>query len=307
MMIATARVVRRVFFIAFPHSVTMIELPTEAEPVRVVEGDCFEVLPQLPADSFDSIVTDPPYGLSFMGKSWDHGIPGVPFWVEALRVLRPGGYMLAMGGTRTYHRLACAIEDAGFEIRDCLMWLYGSGFPKHKACLKPAYEPILLARKPGEKSTPLNIDECRISTAENLNGGAYGATGGRDKLAGDDRTGASLGMLAPGAVAGRDFEQPAGRWPANIIHDGSEEVLEAFAEFGEKASNSGKPFNRNTDKTRHAYGKFEGRREEEGYYGDSGSAARFFYCAKASRAERDTGLEEMPVVKCGLMQDDGYM
>jgi DNA modification methylase len=97
---------------------------------HVVCGDCKRLMPWLPANSVDAIVTDPPYGLSFMGKGWDHGVPGVPFWIEALRVLKPGGHMLAFGGTRTYHRLAVAIEDAGFDIRDCLMWLYGSGFPK---------------------------------------------------------------------------------------------------------------------------------------------------------------------------------
>ena len=93
-------------------------------------GDCLEVLPLLPENSIDSIVTDPPYGLSFMGKDWDHGIPGVHFWIEALRVAKPGAYLLAFGGTRTFHRLVVAIEDAGWEIRDCVMWLYGSGFPK---------------------------------------------------------------------------------------------------------------------------------------------------------------------------------
>ena len=81
-------------------------------------------------NSIDCIVTDPPYGLKFMGKEWDHGIPGKEFWSEALRVCKPGTHLLAFGGTRTYHRLTCAIEDAGWEIRDCLMWLYGSGFPK---------------------------------------------------------------------------------------------------------------------------------------------------------------------------------
>ena len=93
-------------------------------------GDCRDVMATLPAESVDAIVCDPPYGLSFMGKGWDHGVPGVDFWVEALRVLKPGGHLIAFGGTRTYHRLAVAIEDAGFEVRDCLMWLYGSGFPK---------------------------------------------------------------------------------------------------------------------------------------------------------------------------------
>jgi len=93
-------------------------------------GDCRDVMATLPAESVDAIVCDPPYGLSFMGKGWDHGVPGVDFWVEALRVLKPGGHLIAFGGTRTYHRLAVAIEDAGFEVRDCLMYLYGSGFPK---------------------------------------------------------------------------------------------------------------------------------------------------------------------------------
>lgn len=93
-------------------------------------GDCLEVLPTLEANSIDTIITDPPYGLSFMGKDWDRGVPGVHFWEEALRVAKPGAYLLAFGGTRTHHRLMVAIEDAGWEIRDCMMWLYGSGFPK---------------------------------------------------------------------------------------------------------------------------------------------------------------------------------
>jgi DNA modification methylase len=93
-------------------------------------GDALEAMASLGAGSVDAIVTDPPYGLAFMGKEWDHGVPGVPFWRQALRVAKPGAHLAAFGGTRTFHRLACAIEDAGFEIRDCLSWLYGSGFPK---------------------------------------------------------------------------------------------------------------------------------------------------------------------------------
>lgn len=96
----------------------------------IYNGDCLELMPQLTAGSVDSIVTDPPYGLKFMGKGWDHGVPGAPYWQEALRVAKPGAHLLAFGGTRTYHRLAVAIEDAGWEIRDCIMWVYGSGFPK---------------------------------------------------------------------------------------------------------------------------------------------------------------------------------
>ena len=98
---------------------------------EIYNCDCIEGMRELPADSVDAIVTDPPYGLCFMGKEWDHGVPGEKFWVEALRVAKPGAHLLAFGGTRTHHRLACAIEDAGWEIRDCLGWLYGSGFPKN--------------------------------------------------------------------------------------------------------------------------------------------------------------------------------
>jgi DNA modification methylase len=96
----------------------------------IITGDCLEVMAGMEASSIDTIITDPPYGLSFMGKDWDHGIPGVAFWEAALRVAKPGAFLLAFGGTRTFHRLTVAIEDAGWEIRDCMMWLYGSGFPK---------------------------------------------------------------------------------------------------------------------------------------------------------------------------------
>ena len=98
--------------------------------MTVIHGDCLDSMAAMPAESVDSIVSDPPYGLAFMGKAWDHGVPGEPFWREALRVAKPGAYLVAFGGTRTFHRLTCAIEDAGWEIRDCLSWLYGSGFPK---------------------------------------------------------------------------------------------------------------------------------------------------------------------------------
>lgn len=97
---------------------------------QIIQGDVLDILRTLPDASFHGCLTDPPYGLSFMGKAWDHGVPGSEVWSEVLRVLKPGAMLLAFGGTRTHHRLMCAIEDAGFEIRDCLMWLYGSGFPK---------------------------------------------------------------------------------------------------------------------------------------------------------------------------------
>lgn len=96
----------------------------------MIHGDCLSVMQQYSDNHFSAVVTDPPYGLKFMGKQWDHGIPGIEYWQEALRICKPGSFLLAFGGTRTYHRLACAIEDAGWEIRDCLMYLYGTGFPK---------------------------------------------------------------------------------------------------------------------------------------------------------------------------------
>jgi hypothetical protein len=101
-----------------------------APTTRTIHGDCLEVMATMEPCSVDAIVTDPPYGLSFMGKKWDHGVPGVPFWEQALRVLKPGGHLIAFSGSRTYHRLACCVEDAGFEVRDQVLWVYGSGFPK---------------------------------------------------------------------------------------------------------------------------------------------------------------------------------
>ena len=101
-----------------------------SDPITLILGDCLERMRELPDESVDAVVTDPPYGLAFMGKHWDHGLPGADFWREMWRVAKPGAHLLAFGGTRTYHRLACAIEDAGWEIRDCLVWAYASGFPK---------------------------------------------------------------------------------------------------------------------------------------------------------------------------------
>lgn len=108
----------------------MHRIETLAEGIVLHLGDCLDEMPTLAASSADSCACDPPYGLSFMGKAWDHGVPGVPYWKQVFRVLKPGAHLVAFGGTRTYHRMACAIEDAGFEIRDCIQWLYGSGFPK---------------------------------------------------------------------------------------------------------------------------------------------------------------------------------
>lgn len=294
----------------------------EIGPCKLYHGNCLEVLPTLPAESIDSIVTDPPYGLNFMGKDWDHGIPGVHFWTEVLRVAKPGAYLLAFGGTRTFHRLMVAIEDAGWEIRDTLMWVYGSGFPKSKnvalgidkgegfpnrghrvsmasrfhpdgtfepngehlpayeaktdkgkpwqgwgTALKPAWEPIILARKPlcgtvaenvlAHGTGGLNIDGCRIGT-EQTTTHRNGDSGGNGAYGRDERV--------------FDRLNPPGRWPANLIHDGSEEVVELFP-------------------------------------GDEGtSAARFFYCAKASKQDRNDGCENLDALPGGAEyrpNDDG--
>lgn len=237
-----------------------------------------------------------------MGKGWDHGVPGVEFWKEMLRVAKPGAHLVAFGGTRTFHRMVCAIEDAGWEVRDCLMWLYGQGFPKNKdlgngwgSALKPAWEPIVLARKPFDGSLErnhaargvggLNIDGCRIVVtdeqyARNCSGdrGHAGTRSVEQRGATDLRPGG--GSAAPG------------RWPANVAHDGSDEVVQQFpAQAGAAAAAPVRT--RKGDKFRGTYGAFKGNVDEQGstFQGDSGSAARFFYCPKATRADRDEGLD----------------
>lgn len=260
-------------------------------------GDCLDILPTLDDESVDAVITDPPYGLKFMGKDWDHGVPGVPYWQAVGGVLKPGAFLVAFGGTRTHHRLMVAIEDAGFEIRDCLMWLHGQGFPKGKSQLKPAWEPIILARKAGPLP-PLNIDECRIHTAGS-EAKAYtvkrlkpGAT--LEKTGGNWRPkdGESLPW-----ESGREYEGTTkdGRWPANVVLD--EEAARLLDEqSGHLVSNSGKPFARTAGKTRNSYGAFPGNLTEPGYYGDNGGASRFFYCAKASPSERGR-FNDHPTVK----------
>lgn len=333
--------------------------------------DCLEIMPTLEAGSTDSIVTDPPYGLSFMGKNWDHGVPSVPFWEAALRVAKPGAFLLAFGGTRTFHRLTCAIEDAGWEIRDCIMWVYGSGFPKSMAIdkaidaklgkseeravlapnpysstgrkpgilqmggdnkrpimeqrmidqgidrapltvpatpeaaqwegwgttIKPAWEPIIVAMKPLDGTfannalvhgvAGLNIDGCRVGTAGDLNPGDYDDTRrSAPKFSGIMNNG------KVGQFRSRTGAVPNGRWPANVIHDGSDEVLVEFAKAGESISRSGGLSNKRSGGI---MGKKVNEYRPRTGHDDTGSVARFFYCAKASSSER--GGNRHPTVK----------
>lgn len=315
-------------------------------------GDSRDVIKTLADNSVDAMVGDPPYALvsivkrfgsnnaaackvpeggsgayarasaGFMGKTWDTGETAFDpsFWVECLRVLKPGGHLIMSSGTRTYHRLACAIEDAGFEIRDMVSWLYGSGFPKSHdvakglrralagpdlrqewegwgTALKPACEPCVFARKPLSEGTvaanvlrwgtgALNIDGCRIHTSENLNGGAY--SGGSKNLA--DAT-----SYATGVNAG-EYVQPTGRWPANVVHDGSDEVVGAFPDApGQQFALKG-----GEDSKAQVYGKFGPKLAHEPR-GDSGSAARFFYAAKADADDR-IGSKHPTVKPIDLMQ-----
>lgn len=258
---------------------------------QIINADCLDAMRAMEAASVDAVVTDPPYGLLFMGSKWDHGVPGVPFWTEALRVAKPGAHLLAFGGTRTFHRLACAIEDAGWVIRDCIMWVYGSGFPKSHnldgdwdgwgTALKPAWEPIIVARKPlcgtvAENvarygTGALNVDGCRVELCGDVKVGGFGS--GKIGFNGGDARGAKW------------TSDTLGRWPANLCHDGSPEVMAGFPE---------------------SEGQIGGNNDPNGSLGyrggargislpgipDSGSAARFFYCAKASREDREAGLRE---------------
>jgi hypothetical protein len=386
--------------------------------VNLILGDCLEKMKEMESNSVDSIVTDPPYGISFMNKKWDYDIPSVEIWNECLRVLKPGGHLLSFGGSRTFHRICVNIEDAGFEIRDTIMWLYGSGFPKshnigkaidkrggnnvlnneiaeklkeartkrnitlkqademfcngttnyswyegrpkgiripepeefqkivdawpemkeyfdktfpanrpvidviNKArnfdssyaipglgsettyvdleiteastneakqwdgwgtALKPAHEPIIMARKPfkGDVATnvlkygtgAVNIDACRVGNEViSTHNAPKGTFAGGDENRGSDTS---------------SYKEHTGRWPANIIHDGSEDVVSLFPNTkSSSGSFKASDYEEKETSTPFTRGDFEG-------YGDSGSAARFFYCAKANKKDRNEGCESL--------------
>lgn len=263
----------------------------------VHEGDAIDVLRGMPEESIDAVVTDPPYGLGFMGRTWDDSVPVADAWAEILRVARPGAHLLAFGGTKRFHRAICAIEDAGWEIRDTIMWVYGSGFPKSRNLdgewagfgtnLKPSWEPITVARKPFLGSVEgnialhgcgaINIDACRV--------GADDVATARSYVVKRFRPGAD--QNATGETHG-DVEfrgtMKAGRWPANLVHDGSDDVVSLFPADAGAASPVTR---RGSDKFRTAFGSFRGQDEVGAtFQGDHGSASRFYYCAKASPSER---------------------
>jgi len=337
--------------------------------ITLYHGDCLEVMRIFPENSVDSVVTDPPYELGFMGKVWDRtGISyNVDMWKEVYRVLKPGGYLLSFGGTRTYHRMACAIEDARFEIRDMVEWMYGSGFPKSlnigkaidktngtyirgelspnsrqsgespSGCygigvqtktlpnpqsqfakqwegwgtaLKPAHEPICMARKPLSEKTVasnvlkwgtggINVDGCRVGYTNNgdkeraLAGDAFKRKDTSDKgwsrpwMEDKDK-------IAEINAASKERAQ-AGRFPANLIHDGSQEVLRLFPNT--KSGDLLKHYKRSGGMPPIGTFEIRDRTGEKEFIGDSGLAARFFYCAKASKSERDRGCEGMPLIE----------
>jgi site-specific DNA-methyltransferase (adenine-specific) len=303
--------------------------------VALYVGDCREMLRHIPDGSVDAVVTDPPYGLTqnkkggsgvasvnlnspygrarigtgvgaggFMGQKWDTGETAfaAEFWSEVLRVLKPGGHVAAFGGTRTYHRLACAIEDAGFEIRDQLAWAYGSGFPKSLSlrdigrpelgtALKPAWEPICLARKPligtvaanvMEHGTgALNIDGCRVPVDPEADASQLRtmSRGVRER----DTSGQTWG-LSKSSGDTPQVVRPDGRFPANLIHDGSDEVVGMFPETG---VSSGGQASLGAFRNGKVYGAGRDEREKaDPGFGGAGSAARFFYAAKASARDR---------------------
>jgi len=303
--------------------------------IQLYQGDCLEVMRTLPDGCVDSVVCDPPYGLSFMGKRWDYDVPSVEIWAECLRVLKPGGHLLAFAGTRTQHRMAVRIEDAGFEIRDMIAWVYGSGFPKSHnvgksidreagaqrevvgkaaagsaplkrghvntsggglsvgterspeyeitapateaaqqwqgwgTALKPALEPITVARKPlvstvaanvlAHGTGAINIDGCRVATDDSTR---RTNTAANSYMSGD---------IGAEQTRGSEYQtgSDAGRWPANLIHDGSDEVLAEFP---------------------------------DGAPAKAGSAARFFYCAKASKSDRGNDNTHPTVKPTDLMR-----
>ncbi len=255
-------------------------------------GACADILTAHYQDCcIDSVVCDPPYGLKFMGAHWDYTIPSVADWQAHLRVLKPGGFLLSFAGTRTQHRMACNIEDAGFEIRDSIAWMYGQGMPK-SGTLKPAHEPIIVARKPFRGTLKanleahgvgsLNIDACRVVRPKG-DRTEYGVDG-------DEKPSAGVCYGTFGSVPYTPNE--AGRYPANIIHDGSDGVTALFPNNNPGCKPHRVTASAECVETVQAKGwGFGGCDKVAGYDdGNDLSAARFFYCAKPNKQDRNEGI-----------------
>lgn len=260
---------------------------------QLFQGDCIEVMRGLPDNSVDSIVCDPPYGIRMMGAHWDYDVPDVAVWREALRVIKQGGHLLSFASTRTQHRMAVNIEDAGFEIRDVIAWMYAQGMPK-SGWLKPAHEPITIGRKPAKRVTPLNIDDCRVIRPDG-DRTEYGISGDEGSP-----TANTFGDRARVAYS----PAPGGRHPANIIHDGSDEVVALFPDNNpgckpHRVKSSADSVIRLNEK---GWG-FAGSDKIAGYDdGDDLSAARFFFCAKATQKDRGVSNDHMTVKPTDLMR-----
>ncbi len=339
----------------------------EKDAQVIYQGDCLEIMAEMPENSVDSIITDPPYGLEFMGKHWDHGIPGIAFWTEALRVAKPGAFMFAFGGTRTHHRLMVAIEDAGWIIRDVIMWVYSSGFKKgldiskkmdEKAGaerevvgkkirlgkkkyyprnptgngvsmgnftnpnegqdetapstpaarlwdgwgtgLAPSYEPIVVAMKPLEGGF--------VENAEKWGVGGLWVDGGR--IEADEYLGRPAGQQVnsyewskrPNPMRGKITSEPQGRWPKNLIHDASPDVLREFDKAKGRKIQAVKPskLNRCTSDNKSV---FNNKSIRTSSYSDVDTSparfyqicppdeepVRFIYCPKAGTSEKNKG------------------
>ena len=343
----------------------------EIAGARVFLGDCRDVLKALPDNSVDSVVTDPPYELGFMGKKWDSsGIAyDVTVWAECLRVLKPGGHVLAFGGSRTWHRLAVAVEDAGFELRDSIAWIYGSGFPKSldvskaidkkagvereilpqgstkcpdypQPCsghnetgkfsatvhalpsapssseakkwqgwgtaLKPAFEPVVVGRKPLVGTVAENVLAWGVGGL-NIDGSRIGTT---VETWPSSRNYSSAEMSRPGSTNASDAETqktgpvPAGRWPANVILD---EVSAGLLDEQSGVSGSGKMRTEKRERNKGWVNSSPGPGVQAiDNYGDKGGASRFFYVAKASKRDRNEGLQELEAVRhADRTKDDG--
>jgi site-specific DNA-methyltransferase (adenine-specific) len=289
---------------------------------KTFHGDCLDVMSRQSESSVDSVVCDPPYGLSFMGKHWDHGIPGPVFWQQALRVAKPGAHLLAFGGTRTFHRLACAIEDAGWEIRDCLMWVYGSGFPKSLDVSKA-------------------IDKAAGAEREVVGSRIKAGIGGSQTFAQDAWTQANRGPIelditAPATESAKQWQgwgtalKPAwepvllARKPfdstvaANVLKHGTGAINVDGCRIGTDAGwaypngRGGSGWHGReslaanlTEPMAATQGRWpanfthDGSDEVTALLGD---AARFFYCAKASRKDRGDGNSHPTVKPCDLMR-----